>query len=447
MSSYWKLICRYKAIGKLLFLFVTLIICGLYHKAAPATAWAAVKPVVQGQGSNSNSKSVYWLDVNQDTQLLKVMKGNSPVRVVIVSTGKTSTPTPNGTFQVQNRGPFFSVDFASAKYFTSFKGWGKYMFHSIIFDKRGKQIIASAAERLGFKASHGCIRMPIHDAYWIYKNIPAGTKVVIHSTNKTNNVKTKKLPVFSLEVNGNKVKFSQKPRWVAGTLMVPSKDLASWIGANIEWNSREVSASLVKQGQRWKFPVSIPQLLVADHSIALPIPALLIHKTIWLPFEATVTALGYQTQWSAKQNQLTAIKKTEGALANTIFINGRPLGLQRLLDTEQGQLLVPITEISQALGAMVSQAVYQERSADSPNQQFYTQLMVTLPDRDVIFSVDSCTYSVNGVSFISKIPVRDKQGQYYMGLQDFATAIGLETIFKDNTIQINTKRFVSDELL
>ncbi|HAH78565.1 MAG TPA: L,D-transpeptidase, partial [Ruminococcaceae bacterium] len=35
------------------------------------------------------------------------------------------------------------------------------------------------ADKLGEPASHGCIRLPVEDAKWIYDNIPEGTKVVI----------------------------------------------------------------------------------------------------------------------------------------------------------------------------------------------------------------------------------------------------------------------------
>ena len=34
--------------------------------------------------------------------------------------------------------------------------------------------------RLGINASHGCIRLTLTNAKWIYDNIPRGTKVVIY---------------------------------------------------------------------------------------------------------------------------------------------------------------------------------------------------------------------------------------------------------------------------
>ncbi|WP_418253284.1 L,D-transpeptidase [Gordonibacter urolithinfaciens] len=35
--------------------------------------------------------------------------------------------------------------------------------------------------RLGMNLSHGCVRLAIENAKWIYDNIPSGTKVYVYS--------------------------------------------------------------------------------------------------------------------------------------------------------------------------------------------------------------------------------------------------------------------------
>jgi lipoprotein-anchoring transpeptidase ErfK/SrfK len=47
-------------------------------------------------------------------------------------------------------------------------------------DKNGN-VIESEAMKLGQKASHGCVRLAIPDAKWIYDNIRYNTKVEIES--------------------------------------------------------------------------------------------------------------------------------------------------------------------------------------------------------------------------------------------------------------------------
>lgn len=66
------------------------------------------------------------------------------------------------------------------KYYISWKNHGEFLFHTIPTDKNGNYI-KPEAEKLGTKASHGCFRLPVLDAKWIYNNIPEGTKVVVHA--------------------------------------------------------------------------------------------------------------------------------------------------------------------------------------------------------------------------------------------------------------------------
>lgn len=56
---------------------------------------------------------------------------------------------------------------------------GEFLFRSVPM-RKDKKVIEKEAKKLGTKASHGCIRLAIPDAKWIYKNIPEYTKVVIN---------------------------------------------------------------------------------------------------------------------------------------------------------------------------------------------------------------------------------------------------------------------------
>lgn len=145
------------------------------HQASKSWSFTVATP---GFAPGSNE---LWIEVNQKTQRVYIMKGTKVTREIICSSGMPNTPTPNGIFRIQNRGTWFLAKskVVGAKYWVSFKGYGEYMFHSILFDKKGKYIIGSSVRKLGSKASHGCIRLPLSEAIWIYKNIPTNTRVVI----------------------------------------------------------------------------------------------------------------------------------------------------------------------------------------------------------------------------------------------------------------------------
>ncbi len=103
------------------------------------------------------------------------------VRTMVCSTGTTSDPTPTGTFS--NGGPA-----GRWYYFQKFDCWaqyawrinGPYLFHSVLYSEKDTSTLRqSSVNNLGRRASHGCIRLKVEDAKWIYNNCSQGTTVKI----------------------------------------------------------------------------------------------------------------------------------------------------------------------------------------------------------------------------------------------------------------------------
>ena len=88
------------------------------------------------------------------------------------SPGAWSTPTVTGVFSVGEKGYYFDSYGSRCFYYTQF--YGDYLFHSTLYYPSG----AVMDSRLGMNLSHGCVRLAIENAYWIYSNVPAGTTVV-----------------------------------------------------------------------------------------------------------------------------------------------------------------------------------------------------------------------------------------------------------------------------
>ncbi len=84
-------------------------------------------------------------------------------------TGAPWSPTITGTYWTTGyKKPVLSTD-SRAIYCTQIDG--EYFFHSIL----------ESVDELGHSESHGCVRMNWPDAWWIYCNIDAGTKVIIYN--------------------------------------------------------------------------------------------------------------------------------------------------------------------------------------------------------------------------------------------------------------------------
>ena len=130
----------------------------------------------------------YKLVVDVSDQRVYVYQWNGSsfgtcIKEMICSTGMkgASTETPLGTFQMD--GPTGTGEWY---WFSSYKCYAKWasrivggiLFHSVIYSK-GKVLNKTSVRKLGRRASHGCIRLQVEDAKWIYDNCPSGTTVVI----------------------------------------------------------------------------------------------------------------------------------------------------------------------------------------------------------------------------------------------------------------------------
>ena len=125
----------------------------------------------------------YKLVVDVSQQKVYVGKWNGttykgPYKTFPCATGKKETPTPIGTYQAGGKTG------NEWYYFKDFGCWAKWayqivggiLFHSNTVSKRGDKPHDGG---LGHRASHGCIRMRVDDAKWIYDNCPEGTTVVV----------------------------------------------------------------------------------------------------------------------------------------------------------------------------------------------------------------------------------------------------------------------------
>lgn len=104
-----------------------------------------------------------------------------PVRYMPCSTGKKDTPTRTGTFKMpatKYRYKSFIEFPCAAQYWTRVVG-GIY-FHSILYSREDADYLQTVSYRnIGRRASHGCIRLLVPDARWIYYNIAPGTVCTI----------------------------------------------------------------------------------------------------------------------------------------------------------------------------------------------------------------------------------------------------------------------------
>ena len=96
--------------------------------------------------------------------------------------GAPETPTPQGTFQGSGKAGgrwYYFKDFnCYAQY--AWRIQGGILFHSVTYS-RPNENSGGSTRSLGRAESHGCVRLTVSDAKWIYDNCPAGTTVVVQA--------------------------------------------------------------------------------------------------------------------------------------------------------------------------------------------------------------------------------------------------------------------------
>ena len=158
----------------------------LYSEDAVPTAKPTLEPASKHSKGNGKNYSKYKLVVDISDQRVYVYGYTNGAygplsRVFVCSTGTKDHPTPLGTFTGSgptHRWHYFEKFDCYAQY--SWRIDGDILFHSVLFREEGDSTpTSSSVKNLGKRASHGCVRLSVDDAKWIYNNCSRGTTVVI----------------------------------------------------------------------------------------------------------------------------------------------------------------------------------------------------------------------------------------------------------------------------
>jgi len=112
-----------------------------------------------------------------DQQLTVYDRNEQVVRVIPVSTGKASTPTPTGHASVLTK--YRSVTMRGRGYVAPGVPYAMCITANEAICMHGAPWQEDAGQAFGVPRSHGCVRMPTHQARWLFENTRKGTKVII----------------------------------------------------------------------------------------------------------------------------------------------------------------------------------------------------------------------------------------------------------------------------
>ena len=138
-----------------------------------------IENFVNYKGLSSSTSYLIWVDTKAIyTYVFTGYQGHwNLVRSMRSTVGSAETPTITGTFKVIGKGSYFTVPDHEewiCKYYTQF--YQNYLIHSVVYDVNDNLVDG----RLGKKLSHGCVRVALENAKYIYDNVPLGSTVYLN---------------------------------------------------------------------------------------------------------------------------------------------------------------------------------------------------------------------------------------------------------------------------
>ena len=189
----------------------------------------------------------YKIKINKQcctVTVYKYVKGKYRAKKAMICSPGYATPT--GTFSLGEKMRWHTLLGPSYGQYCS-RITGKMLFHSVwYYSCNNSAQCYREYNRLGTLASHGCVRLTVADAKWIYEKVPSGTPITIYNSSKPgplgkpksikvngycgwdptdpdkNNPYKKKKPVIKGVKKSRKIKYGKKFRVKKGVTAVNS---------------------------------------------------------------------------------------------------------------------------------------------------------------------------------------------------------------------------------
>ena len=141
---------------------------------------------IEKEKKEQNSGTKYYIKINYTANVITVYekdadgKYTKPVKAILCSTG-TATPR-SGVYKTSSKYRWHQLNGGV---------WGQYctritghiLFHSVPYSSKTPDSLKYVAyDKLGTKASAGCIRVTVADAIWLYNNCASGTQVEFYGS-------------------------------------------------------------------------------------------------------------------------------------------------------------------------------------------------------------------------------------------------------------------------
>lgn len=316
------------------------------------------------------SEPTYLIRINKQQNCVTIYKkGNDgkytvPVKAMICSTGSA---TPTGTYKTLAKYRWkLLLDNVWGQYSTRIVGG--ILFHSVWYYKQDPSTLsATQYNKLGTMCSHGCVRLTVADAKWIYDNCTIGTQVIVYNDSTPGPLGkpvAQKLKAGTgwdpTDPDKNNPFHSEQPsidgattRWIAwGSTFDPLAGVTarSSFGEDITKNIQVTGTVDVKKEGKYKITYQVTDVVNKEAKVTITIGV--------RPKPMDVSIEGVQDRVIAKKTKVTrkfclnGVKAYEG---NTAIASNH---IQVDIQTKQDRYIVTYTVASKGTGTVSQTAEF-----------------------------------------------------------------------------------------
>ncbi len=145
----------------------------------------------------AEEKTGYYIEVNITQNIVSVYNQDGTMQKTFYCS--TGAVTPTGTYYTSDKYPWRML-FGNVYGQYATRIHSNILFHSVPYSHTDKSSLKyEEYNKLGQKASSGCIRLAVKDAKWIYDNCDKGTKVYLYKSSEP--LESLPKPPFKIDIN------------------------------------------------------------------------------------------------------------------------------------------------------------------------------------------------------------------------------------------------------
>ena len=137
------------------------------------------QPFLDEENIDFSDSGNFRIEIDLSRQRVTVFYKDDMLREMVCSGGAPESPTPKGEFVTSQKIPKAFIERFGVGAYYWIRFFEEYLIHSVPFDENW-EMITEEFEKLGSPASHGCIRLKLEEAKWLYETLPLGVKVLIY---------------------------------------------------------------------------------------------------------------------------------------------------------------------------------------------------------------------------------------------------------------------------